>query len=424
MRPWLRTAFALAAAFLAAAGLSSAQEPVPVSELAEWLPVTPMPQQTGLVALRPIRLRYVHPEPALFSRRHVDAPADGSIRAVYVNAWAFGTQKLWTLIRLADETEINAFVIDVKDDTGCLLYPSAVLVAVDIGANRCARARDLSARLDSLKAHDIYPIARIVVAKDPLLARGKPQWAVRHVSGGLWTDRLGFAWVDAYNDSVWAYAADLAREAIELGFREIQFDYVRFPDEPAAVLASARFTARRNGETKRAAVRRQLQLLADEVKPLGVPFTIDVFGLTTNAVVDIGVGQVWEDLVQVADVVLPMVYPSHYRRGAYNISHPNSEPYRTVRLAVRDGLTRNLEIPVAAEVRPYLQAFTLGRPRYTSHEIREQIRAVEDLGLKSWVLWNPRSVYQRGSLRPYPAVVRAVSSKPELVRPVIELNQP
>ncbi|MGH7752364.1 MAG: putative glycoside hydrolase, partial [Gemmatimonadales bacterium] len=204
----------------------------------------------------------------------------------------------------------------------------------------------------------------------------------------------------------------------------IQFDYVRFPDEPAAVLASARFTARRNGETKWAAVRRQLQLLADEVKPLGVPFTIDVFGLTTSAVVDVGVGQVWEDLVQVADVVLPMVYPSHYRRGAYSISHPNSEPYRTVRLAVRDGLTRNADIPLAAEVRPYLQAFTLGRPRYTPHEIREQIRAVEELGLKSWVLWNPRSVYQRASLRPYPAEVRAVSSKVETVRPALELNQP
>src|SRR3989454_323048 len=134
------------------------------------------------VALRPMELRYAQPQPIL-------GPAPASIKALYVNAWAFGSPKLWQLVRLADETEINAFVIDVKDDTGCMLYPSAVPTAQEIGANACTRAKDARARLDTLVAHGIYPIARFVVAKDPLLAERKPGWSVQHRDGGLWRDR-------------------------------------------------------------------------------------------------------------------------------------------------------------------------------------------------------------------------------------------
>src|SRR5438876_1374583 len=173
------------------------------------------------VLLRPVEIRYVQQESVLL-------PATGSIKGLYVNAWAFGSPKLWQLVRLADETEINAFVVDVKDDTGCLLYPSAVPTAQQIGANQCVRAKDARARLDSLHAHGIYPIARIVVAKDPLLAERKPQWSVKdRDTGGVWRDRSNIAWVDAYNDSVWIYAAQLAQEAARMGFADVQFDYVR-----------------------------------------------------------------------------------------------------------------------------------------------------------------------------------------------------
>src|SRR5207249_262689 len=180
-------------------------------------------------------------------------PVPAAIKALYGNAWAFGSSKLWQLVRLAAETEINAFVVDVKDDTGCMLYPSAVPTAQEIGANACVRTKDARARLDTLVAHGIYPIARFVVAKDPLLAEHKPGWSVQHRDGGLWRDRIGMAWVDAYNDSVWIYAAQLAREAVKLGFQEVQFDYVRFPDEPRERLETAVFPARRPGQSQRAA---------------------------------------------------------------------------------------------------------------------------------------------------------------------------
>jgi hypothetical protein len=357
-----------------------------------------LPASPDSLLLRGVELRYVLPEP-LFD----NAPLVPPIKALYVNAWAFGSSKLAQLVRLADSTEINAFVIDVKDDTGCLLYPSDVKVAQQIGATRCVRTRDVQSRLDTLRAHDIYPIARIVVAKDPLLAEHRPQWSVQHRDGGLWRDRIGSAWVDAYNDSVWIYAAQLAEEAVRLGFAEVQFDYVRFPDEPKEAMALALFGARKKGETLRAGVQAGIGILLNRLEPLGVPITFDIFGLTSSATGDLGIGQVWEDFVTVADVVLPMIYPSHYYPGSYGLARPNHEPYRVVRNALREAIERSKQLQKSARIRPYLQAFTLGRrkPRYTPHEIREQIRAAEELGIDTWVLWNPRSVYQRDSLRPY-----------------------
>ena len=353
------------------------------------------------VLLRPVEIRYVQQEELLL-------PRAANIKGLYVNAWAFGSPKLGQLVRLADETEVNAFVIDVKDDTGCMLYPSSVPTAQQIGANNCVRAKDARARLDTLAAHGIYTIARIVVAKDPLLAERKPAWSVKERdTGGLWRDRINIAWVDAYNDSVWIYSAQLAAEAVRMGFQEVQFDYVRFPDEPRERMATAIFPSHKAGQTQREAVREHVALLKDRLRPLGVPVTFDIFGLTASVTTgDLGIGQVWEDFVRVADVVLPMVYPSHYYRGAFGYAWPNGQPYHIVRSALTDALHRSRPLPGSAEIRPFLQAFTLGRrlPRYTPFEIREQIRAAEDLGITSWVLWNPRSVYQRGSLRPKNAV--------------------
>lgn len=331
------------------------------------------------------------------------------VRALYVNAWAWGSGRLWDIVALARGTEINSLVLDVKDDTGELAYASTLPQALEIGANS-ARVRNPRERLDSLRALGIYTIGRIVVAKDPLLAREKPSWAVKDSRGGLWRDRLDFTWVDAFNDSVWSYAADIAAEAVAMGFAEVQFDYVRFPDEPQRLLQYAVFPARRDGESRRQGVRRNLELLRGRVRALDVPFTIDVFGLTTSAEGDMGIGQVWEDLVGTADVVLPMVYPSHYHRGAYGVPRPNFEPYRIVHSAVGEALERTAASGATARVRPFLQAFTLGRPRYTAQQIRAQIRAVEDRGLRTWVLWNASGRYRRDALIPTQRSTRPASA--------------
>jgi hypothetical protein len=180
-------------------------------------------------------------------------------------------------------------------------------------------------------------------------------------------------------------------------------------------MATAVFPSRRRGETQRSAVRASVAMITQRLEPLGVPITFDIFGLTASATSDLGIGQVWEDFTSVADVVLPMVYPSHYYRGAYGYERPNAHPYAIVKNALREAIERSRPQAKSAAIRPFLQAFTLGRrlPRYTPHEIREQIRAAEELGIETWVLWNPRSVYQRDALRPYRTQVRAASSDGE-----------
>ncbi len=376
----------LAAAFLAALVPATAG----AQDSTRWGDELPAAQAPALAAPGPAT---PHPAPPL-----PKPPA--KVRALYVTAWVFGSQRFHDLVRLADSTEVNALVIDVKDDTGYLTYRSEVPTAMAIGANAELRARDARERLALLHEKGIFPIARIVVAKDPLLAAKKPAWSIQDTDGGLWRDRQGRAWVDAFRDSVWIYAAQLGEEAVRLGFAELQFDYVRFPDEPKSRMARARFGARREGESSRDGVRRNLALLRERVAALDVPFTLDVFGMTTAAEGDLGIGQVWEDLVGVADVVLPMVYPSHYYRGMYGFTSPNAAPYEVVKRALEDGLRRSARVDSPAEIRPYLQAFTLGAPRYGPEHVRAQMKAGYDLGVGSWVLWNPRSVYDPRIFRP------------------------
>jgi len=396
------------AVFLHIASLSAQQVP----SWGDELPPAP-PAPDSLFAIPTVELPLQWPAPPL-------TRAPSPVRAIYLNAWTFGGRRFYELVKLADRTEINAFVIDVKDDTGYLTYRSEVPTAIEIGANSQLRARDVRERLRVMREHGIHPIARIVVAKDPLLASKKPAWSVQEVGGGLWRDRLNFAWVDAFNDSVWVYAAQLAAEAVRVGFGEVQYDYVRFPDEPESRLATAVFSGRRQGETKRMGVARNLRLLGERTRKLGVPFTIDVFGLTTSAPTDMGIGQMWEDLVTTADVVLPMVYPSHYFRGYYSIKHPNSEPYQVIRRAMQDALRRSAPLGKTAEVRPYLQAFTLGPPHYTPDHVRDQIRAAEELGIKSWVLWNPRGAYDPAIFRARDAAMSAAD--PAAARPAEGTN--
>ncbi|HEX6940408.1 MAG TPA: putative glycoside hydrolase [Longimicrobiales bacterium] len=327
-------------------------------------------------------------------------PKPAAVRGLYVNAWAAGSRrKMAKLIALADSTEINSFVIDVKDATGYVSYPTGVALARQIGADRDTRIRDIRGLLAELRAHGIYPIARIVVFKDPLLAKRKPEWAIQKDSGGIWVDHNGELWVDSFNREVWDYAIALAREAVLLGFSEVQWDYVRFPDVPQRFMRTAVYPARA-GRTREDAIREFLRYSRDRLSDLGVLITADVFGLTVSANTDMGIGQRWEKMVDVTDVLLPMVYPSHFAKGSYGIPVPNADPYQTVKTAMDFAVARSAGVAGAAAIRPWLQDFTLGWPDYGAAEVRAQIKATYDAGIDEWVLWNPASDYTAAALAP------------------------
>lgn len=335
-----------------------------------------------------------------------------AIRGLYLNAWAAGSErKLEKLIAIANETEINTFVIDVKE-AGEISYRSAVPLAHEIGAGR-GYVRDMRAVLDRLKANNIYPIARIVVFRDPVLAAARPDHAVQKVDGtGVWEDTHGFKWVDSFDEAVWDYNIAIAREAISLGFSEVQWDYVRFPDVPREYMRTAEWPAR-NGRTKEDGIRAFLLYAREQLADLDVPLTADVFGLTVSAGDDLGVGQRWAKMVDATDALLPMIYPSHYAKGSYGIARPNAEPYDIVKTALEHARRRTEDVPNAARVVPWLQDFTLGPPRYSPWHVRAQIRGVYDAGYDEWVLWHPGSNYSVEALATADGVV------PDLVRPPV-----
>ena len=306
---------------------------------------------------------------------------------------------MWELFAVAKRSEINALVIDVKDDRGFVLYKSRVPLAQAIGAdsNRPMSPRRLAAILDSLRTNHIYPIARIVVAKDPLLAGQRLEWAIkRRKDGKPWLDKNGHPWLDPTQPAVWKYAVDLAREARDVGFSEVQFDYVRFPDDNRLV-REAVFPLE-HGRTRAQVIRDQLGIVREALKSTGMSMTIDVFGLTATDTTDMGIGQRWEMFIDRADVVLPMVYPSHFAPGTYGVSNPNAHPYATIDHALKDMKKRSAGLQNAAVIVPWYQDFTLGPPAYGAAQVRAQMKAGYDNGFYSWILWNPGSKYHADAL--------------------------
>ena len=333
----------------------------------------------------------------------VHVPAPDTLRGLYVNRWAALGSKLKTLIDVARKTEVNALVIDVKDDRGFILYRSKVPLAREIGADTAdghwMSESKLRAVLDTMIANGIYPIARIVVAKDPLLARKRLDLAIKRKTDlKPWLDKNGNPWLDPHQRAVWKYAADLAREAYDLGFSEVQFDYVRFPDEKRLVAETVYPLA--NGRQRAQVIRDQLGFLRNSLKPKGIRVTADVFGLTATDTTDMGIGQRWEMFVDQVDVVLPMVYPSHFARGTYRLRSPNAHPYKTIDNALKDVIARSKPVAHAAKIIPWYQDFTLGPPRYGPAQIRAQKKAGYDNGFQSWILWNPKSNYTVAALEP------------------------
>jgi len=339
---------------------------------------------------------------AILPMRPPLVPTPKVVRGLYVNRWAAVGARMAELIRLAQTTEINTLVIDVKDDRGFVLYNSRVPLAHTIGADTSAvlRRDRLRAILDTMRAHAIYPVARIVVAKDPLLARRKLEWSIRQRADTAkpWLDKRGNPWLDPHQDGVWEYAAALACEAIDLGFSEVQFDYVRFPDDARLVREAAFPLAR--GRLRADVIREQLLATRERLHGTGAPVTADVFGLTVTDTTDMGIGQRWERFVDAVDVVLPMMYPSHYHPGSYGLKNPNANPFETIDRGLKDAHRRSARISGAATLRPWYQDFTLGPPHYTATEVRAQMRAGYANGVDGWILWNPRSAYTVDALRP------------------------
>ena len=313
------------------------------------------------------------------------------IRALYLNRFAAqNMRKFRYLLSIADSTEINGFVVDMKDEFGLNYRSAKPAIRKYEGAHGVVA--NVRALVDSMKAHGVAPIARVVAFKDPIAAAGNTAWTIRKEDGSQWLDKEGLAWVSAHNKEVWEYNLAVAEELVALGFEEIQWDYVRFP-EPYRSLPKQVFP----GATvsKPQALSDFLKLANERLHKVNARNTADIFGLVTTVKGPLEVGQWWEKISPHVDVVLPMVYPSHYPRGSFGVERPNADPYKILRVALDTARVRDerLGITKAEHVRPWIQAFSIGLPKYGPEQITAQKQAIYDVGYKGWVLWSPGSHY-------------------------------
>jgi hypothetical protein len=314
------------------------------------------------------------------------------VRALYANRSAAQyLPKMRHLIAIADTTEINAIVLDMKDEFGLNFRTTNKEWAKNAGNHGVVA--NLKSLLDTMKGHDLLPIARIVVFNDSVTARIHPEWNIRTTDGGIWRSKTGAAWVNPYQREAWDYNIGIAEELVKLGFGEIQFDYIRYP-EPYKSLGPQVFPDSK-GVSKPDNLAAFLKEAKTRLNALGVRSTADVFGLVTSVKGPLEIGQWWEKLAPVTDALLPMTYPSHYPAGAFGLPRPNAEPYKVVRTAIDTARARNERLGITAEehVRPWIQAFTLGKPPYGPEEIRQQKQAIYDAGYDGWILWSAGSKF-------------------------------
>ena len=262
---------------------------------------------------------------------------------------------------------------------------------------------DMEGLMAKLKEHHIYTIARVVCFKDPYLAAAKAELALKKPDGTSVTDANGLAFVNPYCEETWEYIVDVAIAASELGFDEIQFDYVRFPI--GADADAADYGVDLNTYTKEQAITGFLSYAAERFGEENIVFGADVFGTIIGSETDVErVGQNYRTLGETVDVLSPMVYPSHYANGVFGLDVPDAYPYETV-LAALQGSGKELETVGEADravVRPWLQSFTAtwvdGHIPYEGEEIRQQIQAVYDAGYEEWILWNASNRYSAEGL--------------------------
>jgi hypothetical protein len=353
-------------------------------------------------------------------------PTPVPLKGIYMSQCVVGTPSFRdSLVRLVDETALNAIVIDVKDFSGTIGFPTKDPRFAEASMQSCG-ARDMKEFIDALHEKGIYAIARITVFQDPHYSSKYPEQAVQSASTGRpWEDhKLNF--VDVSSQEYWDYIVTLSKEAVELGFDELNYDYIRYPSDGPMKDAVYKNPNRQD------ALERFFVYLHEHMEPTGVVTSADLFGMTASNTDDLGIGQVLERTLPYFDYIMPMVYPSHYPDGFNGYSDPNNYPYEIIKFAMDRAVARTIAaetsvrtldgeavvrtevVPATAEaatttrqvptglyskavfdkekIRPWLQDFDYGK-EYLPRDILAQTQGTYDAGLSSWIFWDPANRY-------------------------------
>jgi hypothetical protein len=356
-------------------------------------------------------------EPAKPVVQHVAIP--DAVKAIYMSQCVVGTPSFRdSLVKFVeDSSELNSIVVDIKDFTGGIAFPTAHNpILKNFRSTECG-AGDMKAFVQSLHDKGIYVIGRITVFQDPLYAKAHPELAVQKKGGGVWHDNKGLAFMDVGAKQFWDYIVELSRVSYEeYGFDELNYDYIRFPSDGPMDQAIYSHSAAL-GKSKSGALEEFFKYLNEKVKPMGVVTSADLFGYITVHEDDLGIGQLLERALPHFDYIAPMVYPSHYNSGFAGIKNVNSDPYRIVYMSMKTAVERTVAtttsvyffgaIPIAStspqlymkpsydkdKMRPWLQAFDYPLT-YTPEMVEAQIKANNDAGLDSYLMWDAANKYR------------------------------
>ena len=325
---------------------------------------------------------------------HIKTPAN--VKALYISSWVAGAPSIRSrLVKLIEDTELNAIVIDVKDNTGVITWEE--------------RARDLPAFIDELHKKNIYVIARISAFQDPAYVKAHPEQAVHSkATGGIWKDHKGIPWVDTGSKEMWKYLDELSKETYARGFDEINLDYIRFPTDGALSDMTFPISGERAKTDKPGIVGDFYRYITDSLRSEGIPTSGDLFGIIMVTDVDIKtLGQDLAVALQTFDYVAPMVYPSHFYKGTAGYNNPAASPGPIIAYSMGKGAeiadrvassTGQSTSTVRAKLRPWYQDFDMGAT-YTAEMVRAQITAGEKLDINTWMLWDPANKYTPAALK-------------------------
>ena len=319
-------------------------------------------------------------------------PTPESVRAIYISSWVAGTPSLRNrLIDFVFQSEINSVVIDIKDSTGVISFDieHPLIDSLETDSTRIANIEEL---IEELHAKNIYVIGRLTAFQDPLLSKKKPEWSFKRIDNQeVWKDRKGLSFINPRFEGPWSYLATIAELSYDKGFDEINIDYIRFPSD--GDISNINYLLA-EGEDRRMVMKSFYEYMDTRLRGKDIPLSADIFGLVTTAQDDIGIGQYFEDIYPHFDAIAPMVYPSHYSSGFFGYQNPNSDPYEVVKAAMNSAKKRAEAIGEDPDkLRTWIQDFNISEPNYGVAEIKEQIQATYDIGLDSYMSWDPKNRY-------------------------------
>lgn len=332
-------------------------------------------------------------------------PADG-VKGIYVTAYSVGyEEKFNKLIEYVDSNDLNAMVIDIKDDMGVV---TADFNSDDshIQENTEEYIPDVNKLMDVMEEKQIYPIARIVTFKDTLLANEQPEMSFTESDGSVWVASNGESFINPFLKQTWDYAVNVGIEAAKVGFKEVQFDYVRFPEGFEVWGDTLNYDMGEYADLDMTDDEKRVQAITDftayakeKLMPYGVDVSVDIFGYTASVVEASGIGQNFPEISENVDVISSMIYPSHWGTDYFGIYKPDLYPYELVAeyMKVENELLATLETPPTS--RPWLQDFTasyLGSGFYQTYgkeQVDAQVQALYDAGVNEFLLWNALNNY-------------------------------